>query len=267
MRSGSRSKRQGSTRVTRLVVALALAATTLAAGAQQRAPSIAAATSLRAVVPTLTEAFRAQTGHRVRVSYAATGKLTRQILRGAPFELLLAADPDHPQRLVDAGRTVDDGAVYARGRLALYLPEGSRVAADDALADVPGAIASGRVERFAIANPAYAPYGRRARAALRAGGLWTPVQPVLVLGDSATQAARFAAADERAAGIVPAAFAHAERFRDRGRFVALPGDWYRPLAHRMVRIEGADGIARAFYRFMQRERARTLLRQHGFGDP
>lgn len=250
-----------------LVSAIALVATALAAAAQPRAPSIAAAASLRPVVPALVAAFRAETGHEVRVSYAATGKLTRQILRGAPFELLLAADPDYPQRLVAAGRTADSGAVYARGRLALYLPEGSRVAAVEALQDLPEAIASGRVERFAIPNPQYAPYGRRARAALRAGGLWSPVQPVLVLGDNASQAAQFAAADARSAGIVPAAFERAQRFADSGRFVAVPTTWYRPLAHRMVLIEDAGDVARAFYRFMQSARARTILGNNGFGDP
>ncbi len=250
-----------------LAAGVLLLATALAAAAQQRPPSIAAAASLRAVVPALVEGFRARSGHAVRVSYAATGKLTRQILRGAPFELLLAADPDYPQRLVDAGRTAGGGAVYARGRLALYLPEDSPVAAAQPLADLPKAIASGRVERFAIPNPQYAPYGRRARTALRAGGLWSSVQPVLVLGDNASQAAQFAAADQRSAGIVPAAFAHAPRFAEAGRFVDLPAAWYRPLAHRMVLIDDAGAVARAFHRFMQSERARRILRQHGFGDP
>lgn len=267
MRSRSRYKRTRKWRPMRLVAALAFAVTALAASAQQRPPSLAAAASLRPVVPALAQAFRARTEQDLRVSYAATGKLTRQILRGAPFALLLAADPAYPQRLIDAGRTVGDGTVYARGRLALYLPAGSGVAAEAPLEDLPAAIASGRVQRFAIPNPQYAPYGRRARTALRAGGLWSTVQPVLVLGDNASQAAQFAAANKRSAGIVPAAFAHAERFADAGRLIDLPTAWYRPLAHRMVLIDDAGAIARAFYRFMQGERARTILREHGFADP
>ena len=70
-----------------------------------------------------------------------------------------------------------------------------RVAAEsvvDGLDGLARLLADGRVSRFAIANPAHAPYGRAAEAALRRRGLWTALQPRLVLGENVSQAAQFA---------------------------------------------------------------------------
>ena len=50
--------------------------------------------------------FTAATGHRLKVSPGSTGKLYSQILAGAPFEVLLAADAQTPQKLVADGQAV-----------------------------------------------------------------------------------------------------------------------------------------------------------------
>ena len=75
----------------------------------------------------------------VRTSFGASLTLARQILVGAPFELLVAADVESVGRLVSVGR-VDPADVvrYAEGRLALA------VRADSPLAPRPslGALAS-----------------------------------------------------------------------------------------------------------------------------
>ena len=52
--------------------------------------------------------------------------------------------------------------------------------------------ADARVRHLAIANPELAPYGERARAALRSAGLWAVVEPRVVFGESASQALEFA---------------------------------------------------------------------------
>jgi hypothetical protein len=51
-------------------------------------------------------------------------------------------------------------------------------------------VGSNGVGGFAIANPDVAPYGRAAEAVLRKRGLWEPLRPHLVLGDSISQAAQ-----------------------------------------------------------------------------
>lgn len=244
---------------------LALAAAPSAAVAD--APSIAVASSLRPVLPAIAARFEAATGARLRLSYASSGKLTRQVLRGAPFELFLAADAQYPRRLIAAGRTLGEGTVYAHGRIGLFVPQGSPLAADGRLQDLRRQLAAGRVQRFAIPNPAHAPYGVRARQALEHAGLWQAIQPHLVRGENAAQAAQFAASGSADGGIVPASLAVTPRLRAAGRFDPVPADWYRPLEHRMVLLTGAGDTARRFHDFLLGETARELLRAGGFAVP
>ena len=244
---------------------LALAAVPPAAAAE--APSIAVASSLRPVLPAIAARFEAATGMRPRLSYASSGKLTRQILRGAPFELFLAADAQYPQRLVAAGRTRGAGTIYAYGRLGLFAPSGSPLAADGRLDDLRRQLAAGRVQRFAIPNPAHAPYGVRARQALQHANLWAALQPHLVRGENAAQAAQFASSGSTDGGLVPASLALTPRLRAAGRFDPLPDGWYRPLEHRMVLLAGAGDTARRFHDFLLTEPARALLREGGFAVP
>src|SRR3954470_14142132 len=124
---------------------------------------VAAAADLNYCIDDLAAAFRQQAPDaELKVSTGASGNLFAQIRNGAPFEVFLSADMDYPARLAKLG--VADGATltaYARGRIALWsndprfdLARGMAVLRD------PG------VTRIAIANPATAPYGRAAKAAL-----------------------------------------------------------------------------------------------------
>lgn len=230
-------------------------------------PPIAVAASLRIAMPSLVDAFEEATGRQVRVSYAASGVLTRQVRRGAPFELFLAANAAFPEKLVRAGLTEGDGAVYAHGRIGLFAPPDSRIDVTAGLEGLRKPLARGAIARFAIPNPDHAPYGIRARQALQRTGLWAAIEPVIVLGENAAQAAQFAASGSTAGGIVPASLGMASRFAQRGRFALIPADRHEPLEQRMVLLQGAGPTARALHDFLLTPRARGILRDHGFSVP
>lgn len=250
----------------RLVVGLIGLCLSWPIGATEK-PAIAVAASLRIAMPSLVEAFEETSGETVRLSYASSGVLTRQIRRGAPFELFLAANSGYPERLVRAGLTDGDGAVYARGRIGLFAPHGSPIDVTDGLAGLRQTLADGAIERFAIPNPNHAPYGIRARQALEQAGLWQAVEPVLVLGENAAQTAQFAASGSTAGGIVPASLGKAPRFAEKGRFALIPSDAHATLEQRMVLLQGAGPTARALYDFLQTPGARAIFREHGFSVP
>lgn len=234
------------------------------ASSAEPGPAVAVAASLRHTMPDLVAAFREGGGGELRVSYGASGALTRQIRRGAPFALFLAANEAYPQRLIAAGRTHGSGAIYARGRVALYVPTGSPLTPDGSLGDLRRALADGRLERFAIAQPAHAPYGERARAVLKHEKLWQSVQPYLATGENAAQAAQFAATGAAEGALIPLALARSPRFARNGQHGAVPAAWHPPLKHRMVRLPDAGARAQRFYRFMRQPKAQTILEANGF---
>src|SRR5512143_3893380 len=87
--------------------------------------TVAAAANLMDVFGEVGRAFQAKTGVTVIFSYGSTAQLATQIDNGAPFDVLAAADTEHVDALVAAGKLTRDGrAVYALGQLALWIPEG-----------------------------------------------------------------------------------------------------------------------------------------------
>jgi molybdate transport system substrate-binding protein len=246
------------------IVLLCFAATESTA---QKAPVVAAASDLKFALEAAAAQFALQSGARVDLVFGSSGNLTRQLIDGAPFELFLSADEAFVDKLVDAGLTRDRGVLYAIGRIVLFAPHGSPLAVDERLDGLRALLARGRLTRFAIANPEHAPYGRAAEAALRARGLWEPLQPALVLGENIAQAAQFATTGNAAGGIVAYSLVLAPPLSDRGTYVLLPDSFHPPLRQRMVLLKRASVTAERFYQYLQQPPGREILRRYGFTVP
>ena len=231
------------------------------------APAVAAAADLKFALPELAQAFETASGRKLRLSFGSSGMFAQQIIQSAPFELFFSADESYVEMLQKAGRCVDAGQLYALGRIALFIPNGSTVQADSKLRDLAAAARDGRLKRLAMANPEHAPYGRAAREALQHSGTWELLSDKLALGENAAQAAQFAASGSAQAGLIPLTLARAPELAAQGAFVTLPESWHLPLKQRMVLIQGAGETARLFYAFMQTPAARAILMRHGFALP
>ncbi len=231
------------------------------------APVVAAASDLRFALPEIADAFAAGGGSPLRLVFGSSGNFYRQILQGAPYALYLSADEDYVLRLAERGHAPDAGALYAIGRIVLFAPTGSPLEVDPALDGLERALGAGRITRFAIANPEHAPYGRRAEEALRYRGLWQPLRPRLVLGESVAQAAQFAVSGSTQGGIFAHALAEGPGMGERGRYALIPAEWHAPLRQRMVLLRPEDALARRFFAFLQGPEAGAVLRRYGFELP
>lgn len=248
-----------------LAVGLGLACGSAAHAAD--VPVVAAASSVQYALTDIENAFRQETGHAVRLAFGSSGNFRRQIVDGAPFELFLSADEGYVDALVREKRTLDAGVVYAVGRLALFIPRGSPLKPDPTLADLRAALDDGRLRKLAIANPALAPYGRAAQQVLERAGLWTRIEPHLVLGENISQATQFAASGAAQAGIVAYSLMREPGMPARGDAVLLPAADHAPLAQKMVLLKGAGATARAFAAFVRSPKARAIFARHGFEAP
>ncbi|MDA9982790.1 molybdate ABC transporter substrate-binding protein [Gammaproteobacteria bacterium] len=229
-------------------------------------PLIAAASSLNGVIESITQAFNLHTNHQVRVSFGASGNLTRQILQGAPYDLFLSADKSYVVILQDKGLTDGSGEIYASGRLALFVPNDSTLQSNPTLTELPTALEDGHLQRLAIANPEHAPYGRAAREALRHLGLWQTIQGKLLMGENVAQAAQFTTSGADA-GIVSHSVALELANSGQGTYVLLPESWHRPLRHYMVLLDPAGEVSRAFYDYLKQPEAQLVFRKFGFSTP
>ena len=246
-----------------IVAAFALAFAGPRVALAEDAPAIAAA-DLSYALNEVAADFKADTGREVKLTFGSSGNFATQIQQGAPFELFLSADEQYVQKLTAQGLTLGDGTLYAIGRIGLFAPKGSPLKVDGELNDLAAALKDGRLDKFAIANPEHAPYGRAAQSALEHAGLWEQIKPKLVLGENVSQATQFASSGSAQGGIIPLSLAKAPAIAALGRFALIPEDWHAPLRQRMVLLKGAGETARAFYDYVQKPRARAIFRRYGF---
>lgn len=244
---------------------------TAAARAQGAGPDgpalVAAASDLQFALEEVAARFRADTGLDARLVFGSSGNLARQAEQGAPFQLFMSADEGFVLRLAERGVARARGTLYAEGRIVLFAPPGSPVRVDERLDGLRTALDAGRVQRFAIANPEHAPYGRAAEQALRTAGLWDPIQPRLVLGENISQAMQFATAAGAQGGIVALSLARAPQTQGRGTWALLPHTWHKPLLQCMALLRPAGAAAERFYDYMQAPAAREVMRRYGFALP
>lgn len=229
--------------------------------------NIAAASDLKFALEEVALSFEKQSGQTLTLTFGSSGTFATQIRHGAPFQMLLSADEDYVLKLHADGYTLDQGVVYAVGRIALLAPVSSPLMLDGKLKGLAVLMQQGKLQRFVIANPEHAPYGQRAQEALEHAGLWQDIQPKLIFGENVSQAAQFAISGSAEGGIVALSLAKSPQMAKLGRFAVIPAEWHTPLKQRMVLLKGADTTAQAFYAYLQRPAARAVLRRYGFALP
>ena len=233
------------------------------ARAQTRSLRIAAASDLRFALDEALLPFRdAHPGATIEAVYGASGRLATQLRNGAPFDVFMSADIAFAREAYDAGVAVDVPRVYAIGRLAAW-------SANAELGRQPLAVLvrDPRVTRFAIANPAHAPYGQRAIQALRSQGLESDAKPKLVLGDNVSQAATFIDSGAAQAGLIAHSLVLSPALAGKGAWTLIPQAWHAPLEQALVMTRRAadNPLAAAFLQHLDAPARRTLLQRHGFG--
>ena len=137
------------------------------------------------------------------------------------------------------------------------------------MSDVTSTVRSLRVAKVAIANVATAPYGRAAKQALEKLGVWTEVQPKLVVGENITQTTQFVETGNADAGLVALSVVVSPKLKGKGRWVEVPGDLYSPLEQgAVITARGAKNpVAPRYLEFLHSPAARKILEDFGYRLP
>lgn len=256
-----------------LAVALLVAIPTGAFGGQTtqsraRVVRVAAASDLQFALGEVVKAFEARHRDiRVGVAYGSSGAYHAQILQRAPFDMFLSADMSYPRDLIAKGVASQDGAfLYAIGQIVLWVPQRSSLQVERLGME---ALKDGRIRHVAIANPAHAPYGRAAEAALRSAGLLDLVRPKFVFGENVAQAAQFVESGAADIGIIARSLALAPPMRAKGRYWEIPPDAHPVMEQGGLILKAArdPGAALLLRRFMESAEARAILTKFGFVLP
>lgn len=245
----------------------------LAAGCQPSAPAtpqaitltVSAASDLTYAFQEIGQRFQAETGHQVVFNFSSSGQLAQQIEQGAPVDIFAAADASFIDEIEKAGLILPDTRqIYGQGRIIVW----TRADSPLTLARLED-LARPEVRRLAIANPDHAPYGRAARDALQAAGVWEDVQPRLVLGENVRQALQYAETGNVDAAIVALSLVVPGTGAEQGRQTLIPADLHHPLDQTLAVIKTTphEAAARAFAAFIAGPQGREIMARYGFSLP
>jgi molybdate transport system substrate-binding protein len=223
---------------------------------------VAAAADLKFAMDSLAAVFSAKDPTvDIKVIYGSSGNFFQQIGNGAPFDLFFSADIDYPKQLHEKGLTASVVHDYGVGQLVLW----SR-GFDPAVEKMNGLLAPS-VKKIAIANPAHAPYGRRAEEALRYFQLYDKIKDKLVLGENIAQTAQYAQSGAADVAIIALSLALSPAMQQAGgKYWLIPAESHQPLEQGFVLLQhGKDnGAAYRFINFLSTPEARAILKSFGF---
>jgi molybdate transport system substrate-binding protein len=222
---------------------------------------VAAAANLTEAFAEIGPRFTSKTGIHVVFSFGATADLARQIENGAPFDIFAAADTEHVD-LLERKDLITPGtrALYARGRLVMWLPPGSTLKATQ-IADIT---AKG-FERVAIAKPDIAPYGQATVESLRALGIWSQIQSKVIYGQNVSQTKQYAATGNAEVAFIPLALVKPGE----GTYIEVNEESHQPInqALGIVKDSPKQAAARQFVDFLLGAEGQDILLQKGYSKP
>lgn len=228
--------------------------------------SIAVAANVSYAINPLINAFNhTHPDTTVRVTIGSSGKLSAQILNGAPFGLLMAANLHYPQTLFEKGAAISAPKVYAKGALALF---SVRPLTHD---NFQAILADPAIKEIALANPKTAPYGKAAVEAMHTMRNFTTIQTKLIYAESVAQALFYALHSSDVAFIAKSALysPKLKRFKQNRHWITVSPSRYAPILQGVVLLQPSKNRPeyRTFYDFLLSDEAQQILQAYGYEKP
>lgn len=233
-----------------------------AMAASQERITVAVASNFARTATEIAARFTAETGYQVQFSAGSTGKLYAQIINGAPYDILLAADAERPRLLEEAEHGVKGTRfAYAVGTLLLWSRD-----PDVAAAGCRAQLLHLDKKYLAIANPETAPYGVAAREFLLDAGLWEQVRPRLVMGENISQTLQFVASGNASLGLIARSQTSISVLPSPTCEWVVPRNTYRPLEQQAILLQRAADkkAASAFLNYLRGPAGREQITAHGY---
>lgn len=222
---------------------------------------VAVAANFTAPAKQIAEGFEKESGHKVQLSFGATGKFYAQIRNGAPFDALLSADDTTPAKLLGEGSAVVGSSfTYATGRLVLWSARPGYVD------DKGEVLKKGEFRHIAIANPRLASYGTAAVEALTTLKLLDAIQPRFVQAENIAQAHQFIATGNAELGFVALSQVYKDGKFAEGSAWVLPADLHQPIKQDAVILDKGRGkpAVEAWMKYLKGEKAKAVIKSFGY---
>lgn len=238
----------------------------LAKGDEGESVDVFAAASLKTALDTLAEEYASVSDVHMRVTYAGSSTLARQIIHGAPADIFISANEAWMDELEEAGRLQPDSRkTLLTNSLVVIAHDDGRGTASEALdLSLAGAVKDRLGEGvLATALVDAVPAGIYAKAAMQSLGHWDTIAAQVAQADNVRAALALVSTGAAPLGIVYATDATAGR--NISVIAEIPQDSHPPIRYPVALIEGATPAAAQVFSFLTSPQARSVFEALGFG--
>ncbi|MEQ8421314.1 MAG: molybdate ABC transporter substrate-binding protein [Arenibacter algicola] len=221
---------------------------------------VATAANMESAMQALTIEYTHKTGVEFELIVGSSGKLTAQIMEGAPYDIFVAANMKYPEAVYAGGKAKNEPKVYAKGKLVLWSMVENTPVSIAALSDPV-------VEHIALANPKTAPYGVAAQEVLQHYGLNEILGAKLVFGESIGQTDQFIISRAAQIGFTALSTVLSPEMKGKGSWIPINPSLYSNINQGVVlveRKEDTNQYAQGFYDFLFSVEAKEILKEFGY---
>lgn len=244
---------------------LVLASLAFASALAAQTITVAAAANLKYALDDIAREFTKESGIGVKIITGASGKLTQQIMSGAPYDAFLSADVEYPAKLAKGGVTTTPAQVYAYGSLVLWSNTGADLSKGVAV------VADPKVQKIAVANPKTAPYGIEAMNAMKYYKVADAATGKIITAESISQVGAYVTTKAVDVGFMAKSVVLAPEMKNVGKWVEVDDKAYNTIDQAMVGLKNGSPdnqiAAKKFLRFMISQKAIAILKANGYGIP
>lgn len=248
----------------RLAILLLAASLALPTAARAQDLLIFAAASLKTALDEIRDGQTVVPPANVKISYAASSALARQVESGAPADLFLSADLDWMDYL-DQKKLVKPGtrSTLLGNRIVLVVPADSKASLKIAPDfDLVGLL--GKDGKLAMADVASVPAGKYGKAALESLNVWPAVQGRVAQAENVRATLALVARGEAPAGIVYATDAAADAKNVRV-LDAFPANTHPPILYPAAQLsDSKHPQAAAWLANLRSPAAKAVFEKNGF---
>ena len=244
---------------------LVLASLAFASALVAQTITVAAAANMKYALTDIAKEFTKESGIDVKIITGASGKLTQQIMSGAPYDAFLSADIEYPSKLAQGGYTTTASQVYAFGTLILWSATGADLSKGVAV------VADPSVKKIAVANPKTAPYGIEAMNAMKYYKVADDAASKIVTAESISQVGSYVTTKAVDVGFMAKSIVLSPEMKNVGKWVEVDDKAYNTIDQAMVGLKNGSPenqiAAKKFLRYMSSPKAIMILKANGYGIP
>jgi len=225
--------------------------------------TVFAAASLKNALDEVAEAYKAETGKTVAISYAGSNALAKQIEEGAPADIFFSADLAWMDYLEERNLIRKDSRQTLLGNEIVLVAPADSTATITLAANADVAALLGNDGRLAMANIDSVPAGKYGKAALEKLRIWGSVADRIVQAENVRAALAFVATGEAPLGIVYQTDANSE---PKVKTIAtFPADIHPPIVYPVAMTAASTNPdAQAFFDYLRSDKAKPAYEKQGF---